>query len=405
MPLCRSLLALALAVSISSAAELQTLKGEIHKGDLVSVTDKEVVFAKATEQITVPIAQILHVTALGPAEKIPPETVYHDVELNDGTLLHCSHFLIKGKNIEATLLLTGQKLVLPLASVGSVLANANLEKYRKDWTDRLKKKGNRDILARLNDGVVNPLPGLIGFGSADGKTLDFTLKVGTEERELAVPLENIHGLIFKRDVDPNIKLPICKLVDTYRNIVQVLSVVQTPEGLTVTTPSGAKLEYPLAKVTMLDYSNGKLVFLSDLEPDRLVELSTEDRIDHYKRDRNMDGKERIKLKTIPYPKGLAIHADTQMDFILNGEFSVFKAVIGFDDAVGGVPGPVKVRIEADGKELFSKTFDRKDWKTSTPAEVIEKSIKDVQTLRIEVMSGDLLTLGKHVVIADAKVSK
>jgi hypothetical protein len=404
MPLCRSLLALSFFAAITHAAELRTLKGDAHKGELVSVSDMEVVFAKGAERITVPTSQVLNIE-LTPPEVIPRENAYVDVELTDGTVLHCSQCRIKGKTVTATVLLTGQKLELPMGIVSNVLTSAQNEKYRKDWTDRLKKKGKTDVLATLNQGTVNPLPGLIGEGNADGTKLTFTAKLGTKEETVEVPAENIHGLIFKRDFDPNAKPPVCRLSDTYRDLIMVESLAQAPEGLTVKTPAGVKLLFPMAKLALLDYSNGKLVFLSDLNPDRLDERSTEDRIDHFKRDRNMDGRDVIKIKSVPYPKGLSIHADARLDFDVNGEFEVFKFVPGFDDVVGGVAGPVKLRIEGDGKELYARTFDRKEWKASAEGKELALNIKDVQTLRIEVISGDLLTLGKHLVIANARISK
>ena len=407
MPRRSSLLALVLAASFAPAADLRTLKGDAYNGTLVSVNDKEVVFTKAggTDRVTVPVDQILNIE-LGAQVKIPANG-YIDVELVDGSILHCSNvtFKVKSTDIVATLLLTEQQVVLPRAAVSSILTNAQNEKYRRDWTERVRKKGKKDVVARLNEGVVNPVSGLLGEGTADGKKINFTAKVGTEEVTVEVSLGTIHGIIFSHEIDANIKPAAFKLLDTYHDVVMVLSVEQTAEGLTVTTPAGAKLVYPLANVAMLDYSNGKLVYLSDLRPDRLSEVSTEDRIDHYKRDRNMDGKDPIKMKNVPYGKGLAIHADSRLDFDLNGEYVVFKFVAGFDDVIGGVPGPVKLRIEGDGKELYSRTFDRKTWNASTPADVQALNIKDVQTLRIEVTSGELLTLGKHLVLADAKVSK
>jgi hypothetical protein len=396
-----------LAASFAPAADLRTLKGDAYNGTLVSVNDKEVVFTKAggADRVTVPVDQILNLE-LGAQVKIPDST-WIDVELIDGSILHCSNVGFKGTNLVATLLLTGQQVVLPRAAVSSVLTGAQNEKYRRDWTDRVKKKGKKDVVAKLNEGVVNPVSGLLGEGTEDGKKINFTAKVGTEEVTVAVSLETIHGIIFSHEIDANIKPATFKLLDTYHDVVMVLSVALTAEGLTVTTPAGAKLVYPLANVAMLDYSNGKLVYLSDLRPDRLTEVSTEDRIDHYKRDRNMDGKDPIKMKNAIYSKGLALHADSRLDFDLNGEYVVFKFVAGFDDVTGGVPGPVKLRVEGDGKELYSRTFDRKTWNASTPADVQALNIKDVQTLRIEVVSLDAigLTLGKHLVLADAKVSK
>src|SRR5260370_20153963 len=155
MPLCRSSVTLTLLAPITHAAELRTLRGDVHTGQLVSVSDSEVVFAKGADRITVPTGQVLNIE-LAPAERIPAENPYVDVELTDGTLLHCSECRLKRKTVVVTVLLTGQKLELPMGIVSNVLTNAQNEKYRKNWTERLKKKGKPDTLARIDKCPGNP---------------------------------------------------------------------------------------------------------------------------------------------------------------------------------------------------------------------------------------------------------
>src|SRR5262249_11003508 len=108
MRVCRTLLALVLIASFGRSAELQTLKGEKMTGEVVSISDKEVVFDKGTEKVTVPILQVLHID-YNPPGKLPANSEYSDVELTDGTLFHCSKVTLKGKNVEVTLL-SGQEL-------------------------------------------------------------------------------------------------------------------------------------------------------------------------------------------------------------------------------------------------------------------------------------------------------
>jgi hypothetical protein len=63
---------------------------------------------------------------------------------------------------------------------------------------------------------------------------------------------------------------------------------------------------------------------------------------------------------------------------------------------------VLLRIEGDGKELYTRTFNRKTDKVPVP---ITLNIKDVQRLRLVVSSGDGSDLGRHVHLGNAKVSK
>jgi hypothetical protein len=405
MPLYRTLLALLVCASVGLGAELRTLKGEVRKGEVKGITDKEVVFTADGKDVTTPVAEVLQID-FAPAGKLPTDAKWTDVELTDGTLLHCSAFALKGKQVELKLL-AGPEVKLPLAAVANVLNDAQVEKYRKEWTSRLSKKRRHDVVAILRkseaspEGVVNPLEGTLGDGDEDGKAIAFTLSAGG--RKVSFALEKVHGLIFQRELDPKAPSVVCKVRDTVQDVVYASSVVSTPTGVTLTTPAGAKIEYKKDLLAQLDYSKGKLEFLSKMEPVKVVETSTEDQVYHYQRDVNLDRNGPLRIGGETFSNGLAIHSHTELEYDLKGEFRELKAVIGLDDNVGGHPGPVILRIEGDGKELFSRTLSRKEKDKSK--EKVSLNIKDVQRLRIVVTSGELLDLGKHIDLADAQVSK
>jgi hypothetical protein len=399
MPVRRVLLALLVCGLPCRAAELRTLKGETVTGDLVSINDKEIVLAKGAERVATPLAQVLQVD-FGPAGK-PPAGPYTDVELTDGSLLHCHAFAIKGKDVELQLLpdaKADQVIKLPLKAVANVLRDAHVEKNRKDWNERLGRKRRRDVLAVIREGVVNAVEGTLGEADAEGTDIEFALASGAKR---TVPLANVHGLIFQRELDPNAAPVVCKVSDTSRNLLQASAVVSTPAGLEVTTPAGAKLTYPPDRLARLDYSGGKLAWLSDLEPAEVVEGLSENRLCKVGRDVNING-EPIRLDGVTYARGLSMLAPTEVVYDLKGEYRQFKAVVGIDDQVGGSAGPTVLRVEADGKELATLTFDRRD---KPKPVVLDKNIKDVQKLRITVTAGDIGYFGKHLDLADAKVSK
>jgi hypothetical protein len=407
MPLCRGLLALFLvAAARIDAAELRTLKGETITGEIVSVTDKEVVVVRsgenAGERITTPLAQVLQID-YNPAGK-PSSDPFIDVELTDGSLLHCAKFNIKGKEIALTLL-TGQEVHVPLAAVSNLLVDAHDEKHRQEWTarlaDRKVKKKRRDVLAVRKDDVLNPLDGTLGDGDEKGEAIEFSIGAG---KKRSVPLTGIAGLIFERGIDPNAAPVVCKVTDTARDLIEASAVASSPTGLVVTTPAGAKIELTPALVGRLDYSGGKLTWLSDMEPTQVVETFVDSNPFHYKRDHNLeDGP--IRMDNVPYARGLALHATTELEYDLKGDYREFKAVAGIDDLIGGLPGPAVLRIEGDGKLLKELTFDRRE---KVRHRELALNVKDVQKLRIRVAPGGeglKLDLGLHIDLGDAKVNK
>jgi len=403
MPICRAFLVLFFVAAAGRGAELRTLKGEAIKGDLAGITDKEVVIRQDGKEVKTPIKEILQVE-FGPVGKLPPDVKYCEVELTDGTLLHCKKFALAGKQAELPLL-SGQTVRVPLAVVSHVVNDAQDGKNRKEWAARTaNKKRTRDLMGLVvkdgdnPQGTVKVLSGTFGEGGKDGTSIRFALRLGERTIARDYPLERVHAMIFVRTLDPSAPPVLCKLYDTYQDLVMVSGMKMTPAGLTVTTPAGATIDYARELVARLDYSSGNQAFLSDLTPSKVVEQTPTE--EHYRRDLNVNGRPMTLLgKT--YPKGLGLHATTELEYDLNGEYREFRAVVGIDDAVGGHDGPVQLTVEADGKEIVSLTLMRKDHKVHE----LVRNVKDVQKLRIVVCSPELLDLGKHLDLAEARVIK
>ena len=401
MPVRRTLFAVLLCATACSAAELRNLKQETITGDLVGISEKEIVINAPTGKVTTPVDQVLTLS-FGQQLGALPAVPWVDVELTDGTVLHCASS--RWSRIKATVtLLAGQTATFPLASLSSMLANAHLEKNRKEWADILEKTSrSRDVLAKLKDGVANAVEGLIGDANEAGETIHFTLASG---KEADVALGDVYGMMFSRKPDPNAAPVQCRLFDTHHNVVMVSGAEATPTGFTVTTPAGAKIEYTPTLVVKMDYSHGKRDYLSDMTPVKVDELQRRAEPIRYRRDLNLDDKP-LHVNNTAYEKGLAVHAHTELEYDLKGEYREFRAVVGIDDDVKGVGRPVLVRIEADGQTLAEVTLQRGVKDKAGPA-VLVRNVKDVKRLRIIVTHdpAEFLDLGLHVDLADAFVSK
>jgi len=293
---------------------------------------------------------------------------------------------------------------LPLAAISYVLNDAQDGKNREEWQKLLAKRGKGDLLAiKAVDGVVNPLEGTLGEGDDKGETIGFETGTGKKARPR---LDRIHGMAFLRQPNPDVAPTMCKAQDLSRDLLVVAKMTVTDQGYGLTTVAGAKAEFPFKSFTRWDFSKGKLTYLSDLEP-KATETSNVERVEHYRRDKNLDGEpiqlpqknEDGVLALRMFPKGLAVHAYTELQYDIGGEYKEFKAILGVDPKVQG-DSHVKVTIEGDGKELFAAEISRKD-----EPRPITLDVKNVKQLRIVVASAGLLDLGNHVCLADAKVSK
>jgi hypothetical protein len=198
---------------------------------------------------------------------------------------------------------------------------------------------------------------------------------------------------------------VCKLLDTIQDVVMVSSVASKDGGLTVTTPAGAKIDFRNEQVARLDYTKGKLEYLSDLAPSKVVEKSNLDEGDnpdqwHVYKDTNLD-KKPLTVGGATYAKGLALKPYAELNYVLKGDYREFEAVVGIDDAVSAA-GAVILVIEGDGKELTNLTINSEDKKRSRS---VVLNIKDVQRLRIIVKADGEFDTSRHLDLADAKLRK
>lgn len=383
-------------------AGLRTLKGANLQGKVVSFSANELLFAVGSENKKVPFEEILQID-FEPQSAFPQGPISL-VEFTDGSLLHCSKVEILGQTLRFTL---GQAPAVetPLVKVSWILFDGRNAKDRATWAERVSKKRKRDVLAvqikdaDTGEGVLNLLEGTLGEASADGKTIDFST-IGAA-KPIAVPLANLHALIFQRAIDPAALPVICKVIDTGKSEIQAARLDWQQGQLQVIAASGFAVTLPASALHRLDFSRGKLVFLSDMEPFKVTLSSDQDRISIFKKDMNLDGGP-LRINGVVFAKGLALLATTELEYDLKGEYREFSAIAGFDDQVGGIDGTVVLEIEGDGKGLAKMEISRSDKKKDHP---VRLNIKDVQKLRIVVRSSVALEFGRHLNLADAQVGK
>jgi hypothetical protein len=403
MTLHRAVVGLLVCAGATLAAEaprLRSLKGEEIKGDLVSLSDKEIVLRVQDKPVTTATSQTL-VLEFAPAASLR-DVKYSRVELVDGTLFHCSGFAFKGKEVTLTLL-SGQSVTAPLTSISYLMHEAHDASLVAAWKTQFagKKRSYDVVVGKTATGGLNYLEGTFYDASADGKTIAFTRKGDSSKVELQI--DRIHGMLLLRPPDPNLPSLLCKFHDTQGSTIMARSAVLKDGKLVITTQCGVPVEYALGLVAKLDYSPGKLTYLSDFELSRVkvTETGALGMVHHFKRDRNLDGTAEIRIAGKSFPKGLSMHAYCDLTFDVEGEFREFRAVAGIDDFVGPPSaGPSTLRIEGDGRELLKMTVTRKDG-----AKPITLNIREVQKLRIVVSSEDIFGLGCHLALGDAKVSK
>jgi hypothetical protein len=394
----RVLAVLLLTASPALAGDLHTLTGKTFTGDIASLSDKEVVFRTPAGTETIPTAEVLLIGMQRDAA-LPAGTKYSEVELIDGSILRCAKFSFRGKEAELRLAAADQVLHIPLAAISYILNDAQDQATRQDWQEKqLPRRGNQDILAVKVEGVINGIEGTLSDSATPEGKIPFEYGPSENKRKRDIDLANAQGVIFQRTLGADALPPLCKVHDVHQNVLVAAKLTLGEKTLTIDTVSGAHVEYPLAAVARLDYSNDKIVFLSDLKPAEQIEKSRQGRVEVLRLDKNLENGP-LQLEGQIYAKGLALHAFTDLTYNLDGKYAKFEAVLGMDDQVPG-DGKPAVKIEGDGKELFASTVTRKDKRQNLSCDV-----KGIRQLRIMVSPSGLFDFGDHVDLANAKLSK
>lgn len=392
-----------LALLLSDQATLRTLDGKAVSGTVDAADSQKLTLKTASGPVTYPLDQILTLD-FPQAIKNPPQ--YQELILVDGTKLRGTQSVVKGETLEWTPL-GGPVRAIPLAKVSSLLRAAQDPRFQTDWKDRLGKTRRRDLLAVLVKDRENPeksningLEGTLGQGSPDGKTIGFLPSGG--KTELNVPQANLHGLIWLRGTQTDLLAPLGKAELTNGQILELGKIRSVTQGnLGITLACGLDEEIPWDQVSRLDFSRGKLAWLSDLEWEPGAILGLPDRLDRVRRNTNLDGAP-IRLKGVVHNRGLALPAPSQVSFALKGEYRELSGLVGVDDGAVLADGGVRLKVEGDGKVLATVEV-RPD--NRNQIEPLALNLKDIQVLKISVESTDLSPFGKHLILANPKVSR
>jgi len=395
--------------------DLTTTAGKKLTGKVIAIDAQGVTFLAGESRVTVPgkdlvLVELGNKVAPLPRDKDGRLPRVNEVELIDGSTLRAGKVLVKGRKVEAEMLagpegLTAPKFSLPLEVVFSVMRGAEEPKNREAWKKMLVGRGRRDLyVVREADGL-NFVQGTILGGDETGTKLNFEREDGTRTELLLSRATG--GLVFSPPPAAQVPPTLCKVIDVFGNTLVAREVRLSPGGVTVVTVAGVEVNYPsIAAVAKLDYAQGNIAYLSDLDPViDAPELPAEERALRLNpappvvRDAGISN-EPLRFGNDPVlPKGLVIATDTALTFNLGGEYRELKALIGMAETSPDAGLEAKVMIEVDGKVVFSETVRRKD--KPRPVSI---DVKGANQLRV-IVEADSPQFGNRIVLADARVQK
>jgi hypothetical protein len=395
MHLAPAFVALVLAQAAAPTVEVSTLKGASHQGELVRIAPEAISLQSGDSSVEVPLADVMAVRFPTPGEEPPAEPPPARVRLVDGTNVACTDVSTTSQNASLATVRLGTVSV-PLTAVASIRLGAPDSKLESAWEELRGRTNPRDLLVIRKDDVLDHLPGVVG--AVDGETVKFLLG----GREVPVKRANVFGIVYARGAAPQ-KTPVCEATLAGEDTAQLKSVRLESGAITAELLAGPNVNIQPADIRVLDFSLGKVRYLSDLEPREYTltpffDGEAERSLFRYRRDRNQTAGA-LALGGKTFPKGLWIHSRTKLVYRIGGEYRRFQAVMGIDDDVAP-RGDVHVVISGDGKPLLEA-----DVRGTDQPRDLDLDVSGVRDLEIFVDYGSGLDISDHLDLAEARVLK
>jgi hypothetical protein len=292
---------------------------------------------------------------------------------------------------------------VPQSVLRSLRAASASDSERAAWQQIVDEHQAGDCLVVRKQGALDHVEGIVHQITSDGVQFEI------DGETVPVKWTKVFGLIYHRRAGEVLPPAVCRvhLVDGSQLAAQQLALAG--DALSVELVAGPTLAVPLSSVDRLDYSQGKIAYLSDLEWDPrqsqrvpflgpALPLDSELDLFSPQRDRAFDGGP-LLLGGKPYAKGLALHSRTKLVYRLPDAFRRFVAIIGIDDRVD-TRGHVEFRVEADGRTLFQQELTG----SSDPL-ALDLDIAGVRRLTLLVDYGHDQDISDHLDLCEARLIK
>ena len=277
---------------------------------------------------------------------------------------------------------------IPLAFVQSIeFGSPDSDEEQQKRSQLLSASEGKDqVLLRTKESSLRVIAGSV-TGLEDGKLL-----LTFEDKPRKLSLERVLGLVMAQyggDTQTT-ELTLAFHLNSEEIVVGTVE-SQRQESLAVKTGWQQTVKIHPNRIRRVVIRNGRVVYLSDLEPVDVEETPYFRRVWNYRRNESLSGKP-LRMGEKEFTKGLAVHSRCVLSYALDDAFNRFRCVVGFDKSAAN-RGRVDCRVWVDDREEFSTIDLRADGK---PVE-IDISVREAQSLRLEVDFGSGEDVGDRII--------
>jgi hypothetical protein len=413
------LIALTLLLTASaSTAEITATKldGTSLVGSLQGWTDSRCVLATTTGTENIPENELLSLQ-WSPLPR-PGGALQPQVELVEGSALPLDEYTSADGSAHLILRHSG-----PLADRTN---DVPIDQVRAVWLRPIEERltDQRDEIRALN------LPSdLLVIFKQNGRSLDYVegvvgeitdseVEFTLDDKPMRIQRSKVAGVVYYRGDRADDQTSACVLLGRYGLNAQATQVQLVGTQLQFVTAGQLELTWPLADVYKADFSAGKVLFLTDLQPaserwspwvglPQGAKLAA--RYGQPHRDESSDGGPLslwIPNELPPasgdvqtYEKGLSLRSRTDISYRLPRGFHRFLAVTGIEPTTNH-NGDVRLIIDGDGRQLWTGRVAG-----GQAPQPIDLDIEGVKRLTIVVDYGDNLDTGDWLNLCNARIVK
>jgi hypothetical protein len=377
--------------------EVSTLDGRTVTGRIDGLSADALTLVRDSGQVRIPTADLLDIRSTVATPPASAGEALYAVALQDGSRFRSRLLGVKGALLQVEHPVWGP-LGFPVAQVRTLQFAADEPALQAAWKQLADRPAKKDMLVVRKGDVLDHLDGVVG--QIDEQTVSFLL----DGDSISVKRERVFGVIYSKKDVPAAKDAL-RVEFAGGDTLSVRQVAWTNGQWQIDLGGKRQFSVPANGVQRLDYSQGKVLYLSAIEPREVkytpfigptFEFP-------YQRDRHIWGGP-LRLGGRTYARGLAIHSKTLLRYRLGGEYRRFTAMMGMDPEYRYDPGrkdEAKVELRGDGRVLFAA-----DVMAGDPPQALELSVDGVVELEILVDFGrDNLDIGDRIHFGEAKVVK
>ena len=392
------LLLAVLLTTATPAFEIQTLDGQTLVGPLVEFAADHVVVDASSGRVSIETEKLVSIAAKQ-KPTAPSSASGVIVELSDGSVVLARQYTAQGSQAKITLA-DGNVLESPLNAVRTVQLQQKPGTMSAEWDRLAKMNADSDMLMFHKGDSLDYHQGVLRDVTDDVVQFDLDGEL------LPVKRTKAFGFVYRHRAEAALPAAACRITDASGSQWSVRTLTLS-DKFQWTTPSGVNVSQAADKIAQIDFSGGKIVFLSDLKPESVrwtpffgtgKSLGAVERFYAPRYDRNFESGP-LQLSGVQYKKGLAVHCRTEMVYRLPDRFSRFLATAGIDDAVRP-GGKARLIVRGDDNVLLDSVITGTDLPKS-----IDLDLAGVRRLTIIVDFSDTLNAGDYLLLCNARLRK